>query len=328
MPIALAAALLAVLLPGCSATAPEPVPIPDETRTVVQEAGNVEVPVAPRRVLALDEYAAMSMLALGVRPDVVFATLSSEIGGHVLREAGVTVQAEPSFLYEPDAEKVAAAAPDMIVLSDAGPLPASFAQFNGIAPTVVLPYSRPWRDVLTATGTALDRSEQATALGGALEERIAQVRASLGGPRTLSVLLGWDGLIYTAADSTPLASLVEEAGFTRIAAERGLPTSQDGTIAAISQETVGAHDADAAALLNGGYYDAALVRGAATWAQLPVASRATDVDGDMWFGSHPFAISWILDDLAAIAAGNPAATPADAPARWAAFTQLAATEGS
>jgi hypothetical protein len=39
----------------------------------------------------------------------------------------------------------------------------------------------------------------------------------------------------------------------------------------------------------------------------------------MWFGSHPFAISWILDDLAAIAAGDPAGARADAPARWAAF---------
>ncbi len=318
-PLALAAALLAVLLAGCSALAPEPVPIPDETRTVVQVAGNVEVPVAPRRVLALDEYAALNMLTVGVRPDLVFATLSSEVNGHVLREAGVAVQYEPTFLTEPDVEKIAAAAPDMIVLSEAGPLPASFAQINAVAPTVVLPYSRPWRHVLTATGTALDRPEEAADLIARLEQRIREVRSTFGGPRTLSVLLGWDGLIYTAADSTPLASLVEEAGFTRIPAERGLPTSQDGTISAISPETLGAHDADAAALLTGGYYDAALVRGTATWAQLPVASRATDVDGDMWFGSHPFAISWILDDLAAIAAGDPAGARADAPARWAAF---------
>jgi iron complex transport system substrate-binding protein len=323
--LAAVAAVLVAVLTACSAPQTPAGPGPD-TRTVVQALGTVEVPAQPSRILALDEYAALSMLGVGVRPDLVFATLSSQLGGGVLREAGVTVQDEPTFLTEPDIEKTAAAGPDMIVMSDAGSLPAQFERINAVAPTIALLYSAPWRDVVTATGTAFDRPEAAAQLVGRIEGRIAEVRGALGGrPHTLSILLGYAGEVFTPTDTTPLAGLVEEAGFTRIPSEVGLPGTQDGNIAAISAETLGAHDADSAALLNGGYYDSATVRESATYAALPVVrdGRAVDVDGDMWFGSHPFAISWILDDLAAIATGTGApGTSADAAARWATFQDL------
>lgn len=311
--------LVAALLTGCSGgTAPSPT----QTRTVVQDAGTVEVPVDPQRVLVLDEYSALAMLALGQKPDLVFATVDSRIGQAVLAAEGVTVQEEKAFLASPDVEKIAAARPDMIVMSAAGPLPALSDQINAVAPTVTLPYTLPWRDMLAATGTALDRPAETAALVQRLEARAAQVREGLGGNEpTLSILFGYGGGVFTPLEITPLSSLVTEAGFRRIPAELGLPGTQDGTIAALSPETLGAHEADRAALLTGGYYDAATVRSSPAWAGLAVATenRATDVDGDMWFGSHPFAVAWVLDDLAAVAAGQPAGTAADAQTRWAAF---------
>lgn len=318
--LALVAALGAVVLAGCSSPTPEAAPT---TRTVVQAIGNVDVPVAPRKILALDEYSALGLLSVGVKPDLVFATLNSQIGAQTLRDAGVTVQDEPTFLTSPDVERVAAAAPDMIVLSESGPLPSVFTQLNAVAPTVALPYQVPWRDMLGAIGTAMDRTAEADAVIARLESRIAEVRAGLNGPRTLSILFGYSGAVYTPLETTPLSGLVEEAGFTRIASEENLPAAQDGTIASISLETLGTHDAQSAALLTNGYYDSATVRDAPPWAALPVAAHATDVDGDMWFGSHPFAISWILDDLEAIGAGTPAGTAADAQARWQRFQQPA-----
>jgi iron complex transport system substrate-binding protein len=315
--LALVTALGAVLLAGCASPTPTDT---RTTRTVVQEIGNVEVPVAPKKILALDEYSALGLLSVGVKPDLVFATLNSQIGAQTLRDAGVTVQDEPSFLASPDIEKVAAAAPDMVVLSESGPLPSVFPQLNAIAPTVALPYQVPWRDMLGAIGTAMDRTTEADAAIGRLERRIAEVKAGLGGPRTLSILFGYGGAVYTPLETTPLSGLVEEAGFTRVASEQNLPAAQDGTIASISLETLGTHDAQSAALLTDGYYDSATVRDAPSWAGLPVAARATDVDGDMWFGSHPFAISWILDDLDAIGKGTPAGTAADASTRWQRFT--------
>lgn len=38
------------------------------TRSVTHELGTVEVPASPQRILALDEYAGLSALALGVKP--------------------------------------------------------------------------------------------------------------------------------------------------------------------------------------------------------------------------------------------------------------------
>lgn len=318
--LALALALAALLaLAGCAGPAAEP---PPATRTVLQAAGTVEVPVAPRNIVVLDEYSALAMLALGIRPNLVLATLDSRIGTAVLEAEGVPVQQEPGFLSSPDVEKVAATQPDLIVMSAAGPLPSLFAQINGVAPTITLPYTLPWREMLTATGTALDRPAETAALVQRLERHTARVRDGLGGTQpTLSLLFGYGGEIYTALEITPVSSLVTEAGFRRIPTELGLPATQDGTVATLSPETLGAHDADRTVILDGGYYDAATVRSSPAWAGLPVArdGRATDVDGDMWFGSHPFAVAWVLDDLAAVADGRPAGTAADATARWAAF---------
>jgi iron complex transport system substrate-binding protein len=57
----------------------------------------------------------------------------------------------------------------------------------------------------------------------------------------------------------------------------------------------------------------------------PDPAHALDVSGDLWFGSHPFAIYWIIQDLDGIAHGkgqNSIGTLDSADARWAAFSAL------
>jgi iron complex transport system substrate-binding protein len=179
--------------------------------------------------------------------------------------------------------------------------------------------------VLATTAAAFGREEAAAAVVAHVDARVAELRDRVAArPLSVSVLLGWDGGIFTPTRATPVAALLEEAGIGRPDVQRDPPAQGDPTISGVSPEDVAAHDAAVVAVLTEGYYDAATVRDAPTFASL--ADHAVDVDGDTWLGSHPFAISWILDDLTALADGtNRVGTVADAAGRWTAFS--AATAG-
>jgi iron complex transport system substrate-binding protein len=322
---ALAALVLVAVSAACSAAPAAQQEPAGATRVVVQPEGDVVVPAEPERMLVLDEYSALELLAIGVRPALVFATLRSPIARTVLDQERIPVQDEPTFLAEPNLEAVAAAAPDVIVISGASPLARMLDGLNAVAPTVVVPYSRPWRDVLAATAAAFGREEAAAAVVAHVDERVAELRERVvARPLSVSVVLGWDGGIFTPTRATPVAALLEEAGIGRPDVQRDPPAQGDPTISGVSPEDVAAHDAAVVAVLAGGYYDAATVRTVPTFA--PLAGHAVDVDGDTWLGSHPFAISWILDDLTGLADGtDQVGTVADAAGRWTAFS--AATAG-
>lgn len=282
---------------------------------------------AAQRIVVLDEYAALELVSIDVRPTLVFATLQSEIGQAALTAAGVPLQQEPSFLSAPDLEKVAAARPDVIVISGAGPLAAMVDKLSAVARTVVVPYSRPWREILTETAAAFGKQDAAAALITRIGARVADLKKRVDAkPVSLSVLLGYEGALYTVGPATPIAALLAETGFGRPAAQVDPPTPGDPTISPISPERLAEHNGDVVAVLAGTYYNAAIVRGLPTFGSLGAtrAGRSVDVDGGSWFGSDPFAISWLLDDLGAIVDGTGQqgiGTLADATARWKAFSE-------
>jgi iron complex transport system substrate-binding protein len=321
----LAALVMVAVSAACSPAPAAHIEPAGATRVVVQPEGDVVVPAEPERMLVLDEYAALELLAIGARPALVFATLRSQIARTILDQERIPVRDEPTFLAEPNLETVAAAAPDVIVISGAGPLSRMFDELNAVAPTVVVPYNRPWRDVLATTAAAFGREEAADAAVAHVDARVVALRERVAArPLSVSVLLGWDGGIFTPTGATPVAALLEEAGIGRPDVQRDPPAHGDPALSAVSPEGIAAHDAAVVAVFSGGYYDAATVRSAPTFASL--ADHSVDVDGDTWFGSHPFAISWILDDLTALADGTgQVGTVADAAGRWTAFS--AATAG-
>lgn len=322
---ALAALVLVAVSTACSTAPAAQLEPTGATRIVVQPEGDVVIPAEPERMLVLDEYAALELLAIGVRPALVFATLRSPIARTVLDQERIPVQDEPTFLAEPNLETVAAAAPDVIVISGAGSLSRIFDELNAVAPTVVVPYNRPWRDVLATTAAGFGREEAAAAVVAHVDARVAELRERVAArPLSVSVLLAWDGGIFTPTRATPVVALLEEAGIGRPDVQRDPPAHGDPALSAVSPEGIAAHDAAVVAVFSGGYYDAATVRSTPTFA--PLADHAVDVDGDTWFGSHPFAISWIVDDLTALADGtNRVGTVTDAAGRWTAFS--AATAG-
>lgn len=313
-PRLLAGALLFALLTACSTAAPTPETA--ATRTVETERGTVEVPAVPQSIVALDEYAALNALSVGVRPTTVFGGLSSQVGAAVLGAEGIAVTPAPTMITQPDLEAIAAARPDVIVLTSSGTvLDTTYPQLSAIAPTVVLPFEGPWQDPIRTAGAAFGADDRASALVDAVQERIDTLAARPGG--SLAILASFQGLLYSPAPANPGSALVAAAGLTRPQAELGAASGASASTIPVSAESLGAHDADHVLVLDGSIYDPDAVTSLPTFAALPAvqAGRTARVDGEMWSGGTALSTWWVLDDLEALAQGRAPATAADAPAK-------------
>lgn len=285
--------------------------------------GKQVIPASPRTVLALDEYSGVAMLAAGRRPDHVYATASSATSVAILEAAGVPVDHEPTFLADPDLEKVARDDPDLIVMSQAGPLPSAVESFRRIAPTVTLSYGQGWAASLDETAEIFDAEDRADRVREVLERRIAVLDDALDDDATLSVVMAYDSGLYFPAPSTPMSSLLKEVGLGRPASERRTSSSAaEEQIVSFSAERLGDHDATRMVILSGTSYDSERVRSEPVFGTMPVARRAVDVDGEAWFGNSVFTSWWILDDLESMFVGDlGSASPDDALTRWRSFEE-------
>jgi iron complex transport system substrate-binding protein len=151
--------------------------------TVEQVLGNVTIPAAPTRVVALDFPSADALLALGVVP-VAMARLSYIEGGvqSWTKEAlaGRTVE-----LFDTDQgfpfETIARIDPDLIVATNTYPLiKDAWGELNAIAP-VVGHVDRagldPWQDGLRKVAKAVGRTAHGDRLVAATENMVAAARA-------------------------------------------------------------------------------------------------------------------------------------------------------
>jgi iron complex transport system substrate-binding protein len=314
------AACSAVLLVACSTADPGAAGASEDTREITHQLGDVTIPTDPQNIVALDEYAAMDLLALGIEPQHVYLTLMSTTLGAALGETDAKLIDDPGFLTSPNIEELASLEPDVIVLAGTGPLVEAYDELSEVAPVVVLPYNVDWSEIVTDTGAFFGAEERATAVVDALSAKIAsfdeESAATIG---DTSVLLGYSGYLWTAGSDSPASRLFGELGIARVAPEAALTDadSEDGVVA-VSPEQLSDHAAQTNIVLDGGYYDAASITALPTF----TAGAPLLVDGDSWFGSHPFAIYWMLSDLEAFAAGDAVGTSADAAERWSEFASL------
>lgn len=327
---------IGVLVSTAAASAPdtstEP-SSPGETRVVETMQGPVEIPSQPESITVLDEYAGMSLLAFGVVPDVVYGSFGSVVGQQVLAEAGSEVRPMADF-GAPNLEDVAATEPDIILYSSEGAYLDIHEELSAIAPSVELPYSVPWRDAITAVGGVVGGEDEAARLIGIIEGEIATLAESVAAdPMSISILGDTYGMVFAASMTSPLSSVVDEAGFDRPEAELdGEPDPTFDSAVMISTETIGDHDADVVAVLSGEFYEERTFLDAPTFQALSAvqAGRSVVVDGDLWFGTYPFAILWLLEDLGAVheafVAGDDVQARVgdvdDVIARWEAFETL------
>lgn len=318
LPLVLAAGS-ALVLAGCSSAAPAEQAAEPSVIAFEHDLGTTQVPTDYDTVIALDEYAAMDLFAVGVEPDEVYLTLMSTTIGAALGETDAELIDDPAFLTSPNLEELAAKAPDIIVMTATGPLVEHYEELSEIAPVVALPYSAGWRDVITATGEAFGVEERADEVVAALEEEVASVAETTASIGQVSLLWGYGDYLGTAGQDSPPSVILDELGIERVPAEQDLevPMESDG-VQMLSPEDLADHAGDLTLVYDGGYYVADSITSRPTFAGTTVLT----VDGDSWFGSHPFATYWMLEDVAAIADGGEPAGPDAASERWAAFTAL------
>ncbi|MFM9372585.1 ABC transporter substrate-binding protein [Streptomyces sp. Da 82-17] len=139
----------------------------------------VQVPAAPKKVVALSEMDLDSSLALGVQPVGLTAGRGQKGAPEYLadRAQGIPVV---GAVTGPDIEKVLQAEPDVILagqLADQQVL----KQLSRIAPTVVtVDRTKDWKKALTLTGQVLGKQNEAKTFLADYDEKTAALQKNLG----------------------------------------------------------------------------------------------------------------------------------------------------
>lgn len=151
------------------------------TRQVTDATGRqVDVPAAPKKVVALSEPTLDAALALGVEP--VGATSGRGQQGVSTYLAGKARKAEVvATVAEADMEKLAALQPDLILLDETTAVKKQVAKLESIAPTVVTAkLNEDWKKAFTATADALNRKADAEKVLSGFDADVAAAKGELG----------------------------------------------------------------------------------------------------------------------------------------------------
>ncbi len=204
--------------------APDPTPVdpgpPD--RLVRHAAGETEVRADPQRIVVLAGDQLDGLCALGLQSRIVAAALPdgsssqpSYLGKVIHDVPGVGTRSEP------DLDAIRAAAPDLILGSEAW-TPESFGALAEIAPTVFTgPPGAAWRDNLRTVGAATGRLDAADQMIDGFEKAADKTGADNDATHFQAsvVQLTEDTLRVYGADNFP-ASVLGAVGVDRPAAQR------------------------------------------------------------------------------------------------------------
>jgi ABC-type Fe3+-hydroxamate transport system substrate-binding protein len=271
-------------------------------REVVHAAGTTDVPADVDRVVALDQPAALNALSLGVEPAVVLAGFQAQPEAEEIL-ASYDIATEPYSVAEPALEAVAAAQPDLVLGSGHPATIAAYDRYSAIAPTVVIPFSADWHDQLSVTAAALDRQDEADALGARIDRRLHDLQDAIADRHldgtSISVVGSIRGGPFAFPNSGLAGQLLAELGTTRPPAQ-DVEVDPDQGFVTFSAERLLDHDADTLITVTGAVYDTnETITGTPLYQRLHAVEEDRDyqVAGDIWLGAAPFAAAWILDDL-------------------------------
>ncbi|MGK2879727.1 MAG: ABC transporter substrate-binding protein [Mycobacterium sp.] len=204
--------------------AAEPAPLDpgSPTRLVQHAAGATEVIEDPRRIVVLSGDQLDALCALGLQSRIVAAALpdGSDTQPSYL---GTTVHDLPAVgtRSAPDLAAIAAAAPDLILGSDAL-TPAQFGPLSEIAPTVFTAApGEGWTDNLRIVGTATGRAEPATALVDGFDDFATEVGVQTDATHfQASIVQLTDSTIRIYGPANFPGSVFTDVGVDRPAAQR------------------------------------------------------------------------------------------------------------
>ena len=279
-------------------------------------------PADDRVVVALDDFAALHALTLGVEPDLVLEVFEYESTSAVFDDLGLQTRPYGSEL---DLETVAGAAPDLVVGVSIPTTASAEAQLDAIAPTTVVDYTAGWDEQLASVAEALGAEDRAAEIRQRLEDATADLAADVGAAGltgSVTSVVGDNGGFFSPPAATAVGSVLADVGLARPAVQEaaGDPASPFVTFSA---ETLPDQDGDTLFLLSGGPYGTEALTGSPLWAGLRAvqAGAVHEVSGEVWLSASAFSVDWVLDDLRAVLLdGAEPAAPAGAAARFAEFT--------
>lgn len=281
---ALITALALTALTGCTTTAPETAEsaAPDGAFPVMIEHafGETVIPERPERVATWGWSTADAVLALGVTPVAMpFQAYGGDEQGVLpwVREALDESGAETPIILTNTGEdipfeEIAAAAPDVILAQYSGITQEQYDTLSAIAPTVAYPdqpWTTPWRDVISITGTALGLEAEAEAVLAGIDVELAEAAAAHPEFAGLTLATAWDvgGVFYVYADEDPRVEFMLDLGFVNAPAVDALDTDESPFYFTLSYERVtelesdvlvvyGSTEEEVRAVTEGGYAQA------------------------------------------------------------------------
>jgi iron complex transport system substrate-binding protein len=275
-------------------------------REVRHAAGTTNVQADPQRIAVLSADQLDTLCALGLQSRVVVAAVADGAAGQPSYLGSVLHDVPPAGSETaPDLTAIRAAAPDLILGSEASPT--SFAALSDIAPTVFTgPAGADWRGDVRTVGAATGRDEAVTGLldGFAAAARKTGADNDATHFQASVVQLTDNALRVYGADNFP-GSVLAEVGLDRPAAQRftdkpyaeisttDLSSSTDFSIA--DGDVVYVSFASAAARKR-----APEVLDSAAWRELSANrdGRVYAVNNEVWqTGQGIVAARGILDDL-------------------------------
>jgi iron complex transport system substrate-binding protein len=141
-----------------------------EPVTIKHAFGKTTIEEQPERVVSWGWASADAAIALGVAPVAMprFSYGANDAGlmpwtAQALQAKGMKTPTLLSESQEAPFEEIAEAAPDVILANYSGITKKEYETLSKIAPTVAypkVPWSTPWRDVITTTGKVLGKSEE------------------------------------------------------------------------------------------------------------------------------------------------------------------------
>jgi iron complex transport system substrate-binding protein len=257
-----AATAALIALSGCAATTSEgdagtPVASDAFPVTIEHAFGKTVIEAEPQRVLTLGWGSGDAALALGVVPVGMEA---QNYGGDengvlpwatdALTELGAeTPLIIPATSDAPAYEQIAEAAPDLILATYSGITEEQYDLLSEIAPVIAYPdapWTTPWRDVISITGTALGKSAEADEVLSNIDALIAEQAAAhpeFDG-KTIAATFDVGGTFYVYKPADPRVAFLLDLGLVSAPAVDELANGDSTFFYTLSYEKLDELDSD------------------------------------------------------------------------------------
>ncbi|ROH83375.1 Fe2+-enterobactin ABC transporter substrate-binding protein [Lonsdalea populi] len=205
-------------------------------RTVQTLKGPLTLQHPPQRIVSTSVTITGTLLAINAQ---VIGSGATSRNSTVSDDQGFFIQwgqeararnVKPLYITEPNAEAIAAASPDLIVIAATGGDSALklYDQLSAIAPTLVIDYGdKSWQQLAEQLGVATGREKEAHDVVDRFEQRVQAIKQAISlPPQPVSALVYYeDGRgvnIWTRASAQ--GQLLSELGFQLADLPPGLPT--------------------------------------------------------------------------------------------------------